>query len=408
MKGKRNGLWLLTAMVFFVFTLCTALVLPSRAMGEEKNKKDLPPRAISVAPEYTGVIVPVGEDVSIDITVANQGRQDEFIDLSLTQIPEGWRGRLKTFRFDVTGVFVASDRSRSLTLKADPDEDTGPGEYIFGIKGRTQDGKLVSTSRVVITVTEKEDEKKVAGVEFTTSYPVLQGPTEAKFEFSLEVENKTDEEGIFNLSATGPTNWELNFKPSWEDKYISSLRLKERQKQTVALEVKPYLLAEAGTYPITVKVSSPEAEAEAEMTVVLTGTYKMDVGTPTGLLSLTAMRGEPGNLSFFVRNSGSALQNNVRFMSIKPENWKVEFKPERLETLPPGKTEQIELTITPWAQALVGDYSVNTMVEGERVNKNLELRVSVKASSVWGWIGIGIIVLVLLGLVGLFVYVGRR
>jgi uncharacterized membrane protein len=27
---------------------------------------------------------------------------------------------------------------------------------------------------------------------------------------------------------------------------------------------------------------------------------------------------------------------------------------------------------------------------------------------VWGWIGIGIIVLVLLGLVGLFVYVGRR
>ena len=408
MKGKRNGLWLLTAMVFFVFTLCTALVLPSRAMGEEKDKKDLPPRAISVAPEYTGVIVPVGEDVSIDITVANQGRQDEFIDLSLTQIPEGWRGRLKTFRFDVTGVFVASDRSRSLTLKADPDEDTGPGEYIFGIEGRTQDGKLVSTSRVVITVTEKEDEKKVAGVEFTTSYPVLQGPTEAKFEFSLEVENKTDEEGIFNLSATGPTNWELNFKPSWEDKYISSLRLKERQKQTVALEVKPYLLAEAGTYPITVKVSSPEAEAEAEMTVVLTGTYKMDVGTPTGLLSLTAMRGEPGNLSFFVRNSGSALQNNVRFMSIKPENWKVEFKPERLETLPPGKTEQIELTITPWAQALVGDYSVNTMVEGERVNKNLELRVSVKASSVWGWIGIGIIVLVLLGLVGLFVYVGRR
>jgi uncharacterized membrane protein len=157
-----------------------------------------------------------------------------------------------------------------------------------------------------------------------------------------------------------------------------------------------------------VKVSSPEAEAEAELTVVLTGTYKMDVGTPTGLLSLTAMRGEPGNLSFFVRNSGSAVQNNIRFLSIKPENWKVEFNPENLETLPPGETKQIELTVTPWGQALVGDYSVNVMVEGERVNKNLELRVSVKASSAWGWIGIGIIVLVLLGLVGLFVYVGRR
>jgi uncharacterized membrane protein len=408
MKGKREGLWFLTAMVGFVFTLWAMLLLPPAAVGEEREKRDLPPRAISVAPEYTGVIVPVGEDVSIDITVANKGMEDEFIELSLTQVPEGWRGRIKTYRFDVTGVFVASDRSRSLTLEAEPEENTVPGEYIFGIEGRTQDGELVSTSKVVITTTEKIEEKKTRGVNLDTSYPVLQGPTDGRFEFSLEVENKTDKDSIFNLSATGPTDWELNFKPAYEDKFISSLMLKERQNQRVALEVRPFPLAEAGTYPITVKVSSPEAEAEAEITVILTGTYKMDVGTPTGLLSLTAMRGESSNLSFFVRNSGSAVQNNVRFMSIKPENWNVEFEPENLGTLSPGETKQVELTVIPWGQALVGDYSVNVMVDGERVNKNLELRVSVKASSVWGWIGIGIIVLVLLGLVGLFVYVGRR
>jgi uncharacterized membrane protein len=408
MKGKRDNLWLLTAMVFFVFAMWTALLLPPGARGEEKDKKDLPPRAISVAPEYTGVIVPAGENVSIDITVANQGRQDEFIELSLPKVPEGWRGRIKTYRFDVTGLFVASDKSKSLTLEAEPEEGIGPGEFIFGIEGRTQDGELISTSKVVITTTEKKEEKKARGVNLNTSYPVLQGPTDGRFEFSLEVENKTDKDSIFNLSATGPANWEFNFKPAYEDKFISSLMLKERQNQSVALQVKPYLLAEAGTYPITVKVSSPEAEAEAEMTVILTGTYKMDVGTPTGLLSLTAMRGEPSNLSFFVRNSGSAVQSNLRFMSIKPENWDAEFKPENLEILSPGETKQVELTVTPWGQALVGDYSVNVMVEGERVSKNLELRVSVKASSVWGWIGIGIIVLVLLGLVGLFVYVGRR
>jgi uncharacterized membrane protein len=408
MKGKRDGLWLLTAMVFFVFSLWTALLLPPAALGEEKEKKDLPPRAIDVAPEYTGVILPVGEDVSIDITVANKGRQDEFIDISLTEIPEGWSGRIKTYSFDVTGVYVAGDKSKSLTLKAEPMEGTGPGKYTFGIKGQTQDGKLVSTSRVVITTTEKEEEKMVKGVNLNTSYPVLQGPTDARFEFSVEVENKTDKDSIFNLSATGPANWELNFKPAYEDKFISSLRLKERQSQSVALEVKPYLLAEAGTYPISVKVSSPEAKGEAELTIILTGTYKMDIGTPTGLLSLTAMRGEPGNVSFYVKNSGSAVQNNIRFMSIKPENWNVEFKPENLEALGPGETKQIELKVSPAAQALVGDYSVNVMVEGERTNKNLEFRVSVKASSVWGWIGIGIIVLVLLGLVGLFVYVGRR
>jgi uncharacterized membrane protein len=157
-----------------------------------------------------------------------------------------------------------------------------------------------------------------------------------------------------------------------------------------------------------VKVSSPEGKAEAELNVILTGTYKMDVGTATGLLSLTAMRGEPANVSFYVKNSGSAPLENVRFISVKPENWKAEFKPEKLETLGPGEMKQIELMITPAAQALVGDYSVNAMVEGQKITKNLEFRVSVKASSAWGWIGIGIIVIVLLGLVSLFVYVGRR
>lgn len=408
MRSKKDGLRLAATVFFLVFALWAMFSLPPDVLSEEKEKRDLPPRGIEVAPEYTGVVVPEGEDVSIDVTVTNKGRQDEFIELSLTQVPEGWDGRIRTYSFDVTGIYVPSDKSKSLTLKAEPAEGTGPGKYTFGLKGQTQDGKLVSTSQVAITVREKEEEKKSKGVNLNTSYPVLQGPTDAKFEFSVEVENKTDKDSIFNLSASGPTNWEVNFKPAYEDKYISSLRLKAGQSQSVGVEVKPYLLAEAGKYPIVVKVSSAEARAEAELNVILTGTYKVEIGTPTGLLSFSAMRGEPANVSFYVKNSGSATQSNLRFISVKPENWKAEFKPEQLETLPPGETKQVELTVVPAAQALVGDYSVNVMMEGERVNKNLEFRVSVKASSLWGWIGIGIIVLVLLGLVALFVYVGRR
>jgi uncharacterized membrane protein len=408
MKGKKNGLLLVTVMVFFVFTLWSVFFSVPPARGEETAKKDLPERAIEVAPEYSGVIVPEGEDVSIDVTVADKGRSDEFIDVSLPDIPKGWKARIKTYNYDVTGVFVQSDKTKSLTLKAEPEEGTGPGKYTFTIRGQTPDGKLVSTSHVTVTVKPKEEVKKAKGVNITTSYPVLQGPTDAKFEFSLEVENKTDKDSIFNLGVTGPKDWDVNFKPAYEDKYISSLRLKAGQNQSVAVEVKPYPLAEPGKYPISVKVSSPEGKAEAELNVILTGTYKMDVGTATGLLSLTAMRGEPANVSFYVKNSGSAPLENVRFISVKPENWKAEFKPEKLETLGPGEMKQIELMITPAAQALVGDYSVNAMVEGQKITKNLEFRVSVKASSAWGWIGIGIIVIVLLGLVSLFVYVGRR
>jgi uncharacterized membrane protein len=379
----------------------------SFAYAEEKEKKDLPPRKIQIAPEYTGVVVTKGESVSIDVTVANEGRQDEVINVKLTSVPKGWTGRLKSYSFDVTGIYVKSDSSKSLTLKAEPEEGTGPGEYLFSMKAQTQDGQLSSSEKIVITVKEGE-KKETKGVGITTSYPVLRGPTDAKFEFSLEVENKSDKDSIFNLSAQGPKNWEINFKPAYEEKFFSSLRIKADRSESMAVEVKPYAFAEPGEYPIKVKVKSENAAGEADLKVVLTGTYKLDVGTPTGLLSLSALQGKPANLSFYVKNSGSATQNEVKFLSFKPENWKVEFQPERLEALAPGDLKQVEVTITPAEQALVGDYSVNLSVEGAKATKDMELRVRVKSSTAWGWIGIGIIVIVIAGLVTLFVRMGRR
>ena len=87
---------------FVVISLCPF------AFGQ-KEKKDLPPRAISVSPEFTGVIVPQGEDVNIDLLVSNNGREDEDIDLSVTSIPKGWKAWLKTYNFGVTGVHLKSD-----------------------------------------------------------------------------------------------------------------------------------------------------------------------------------------------------------------------------------------------------------------------------------------------------------
>jgi uncharacterized membrane protein len=174
------------------------------------------------------------------------------------------------------------------------------------------------------------------------------------------------------------------------------------------VEVKPYALAEPGEYPIKVKISSEYAKGEATLTVVLTGTYKLDAGTPDGLLSLNAYQGKNANMSFYVKNSGSAAQNGIDFLTFKPENWKVEFSPEKIDTLQPGELKQVEMTIIPADQALVGDYSVGVNVKGEKGTKGLEFRVTVRASTVWGWVGIIIIVAVVAGLVLLFFRLGRR
>jgi len=109
-----------------------------------------------------------------------------------------------------------------------------------------------------------------------------------------------------------------------------------------------------------------------------------------------------------VRNTGSAVNHNISLSSFKPENWKVTFKPEKIEALEPGAAKQVEATITPAANALVGDYSVSLSADGEKANKAVELRVSVTAPSAWGWIGTGLIAVVIGGMGGLFLWLGRR
>ena len=113
-------------------------------------------------------------------------------------------------------------------------------------------------------------------------------------------------------------------------------------------------------------------------------------------------------MSVYIKNTGSAPNNDITFMTFKPENWKVETNPETIETLAPGELKQVEVTITPYKDALVGDYSVGVEVDGEKASKTLEFRTTVKASAAWGWIGIAIIVVVIGGLTTLFRKLGRR
>ena len=405
MWGKKPDRLYFIAILAVLGLLC----LQVSGIAFAQDKKELPDRLVEMAVQYPGVQIPMDEDVDFELIFYNKGKAEETVIAWVDEIPEGWTARIKTYKFSVTGIHVPYDDDRTLTFEAQPDKGTKPGDYKFKIKAKTPDGEFNMSEAVVITVkSKKRDEKEARGVKLTTSYPVLRGPSDAKFEFSLEVDSKLDKEDLFELFAQGPEGWDINFKPAYEEKYISSLRLKEKASKTVAMAVKPPAKAKAGKYPIKVRVSAGDAKAEADVMVMLTGTFGLEVGTSNGLLSLEARQGQPANMSIYVENSGSAVNHNIKFISLKPENWEVKFKPESIDAINPGEFKQVEVEITPNEEALVGDYAVGINVEGEKAAKRTELRVTVNASSAWGWIGIGIIVLVIIGLTGLFRWLGRR
>ena len=389
-----------------LLVMVVSLIFCQMTWAEEEKKDLRPERGMAVYPEYSGVIVSKGESVKMDLIMDNKGRSDETIDVQISTVPKGWKASLKGGGYQVTGVFVPNGKTRNLALNLDPDKAVGYGTYVFQIDAQTADKKLTSSQKLTVTVQERT--AATDDIQITTSYPVLRGQTDAKFEFSLDVNNKSETDRTFNLAAQAPEKWEINFKPAYEAKQISSLRIKGGSSQTVAVEVTPPREATSGEYPILVRISSGDKKAEVKLTVALTGIYKLDAGTPTGILSLEATAGKKSNFSLFVKNTGSAANRNITFSSFKPENWEVKFDPEKIDALEPNAMKQIEVTVTPASQALVGDYSVGVMVNGEKSDKTVEMRVTVKASTAWGWIGIGIIILVIAGLVALFMRLGRR
>ncbi len=389
-----------------LFIFMAILGLSASFIHAQADKDNRPERGIGVYTDYSGVSVVKGEAVKMDLILDNKGRRDESIDVSVTDIPKGWKVSLKGGSYSATGAFVPAGKTRNLALSLEPDKSVGVGKYEFHFNAKTQDGQFTSAYKLTVSVHERTPGS--SDVQITTSYPVLRGQSDAKFEFSLDVLNKSDADRTFNLSAMMPEKWEVNFKPAYETKYISSFRVKGGQSQTVAVEVTPNKDAKSGEYPFVVRVGSGDMSADVKLMVVLTGVYKIDAGTPTGILSLEATPGKTSQFSIFVKNTGSATNKNISFSSFKPENWDVTFKPDKIESLEPGDLKQIEVTVKPGQQALVGDYSVGLLINGEKSDKTIEMRVTVRASTAWGWIGIGIIILVIAGLSALFIWFGRR
>lgn len=147
-------------------------------MRKKRRRILRPERGIAVYPEYSGVVVSKGETVRMDLTLENQGRKDETIDVMISNIPKGWKATLKGGSFLVSGMYVPNGKTRTLALTLEPDKSLGLGTYDFQIDAKTTDGKFTSTQPLSVTV--KPRTEVAEDIQLTTSYPVLRGsPTQS-------------------------------------------------------------------------------------------------------------------------------------------------------------------------------------------------------------------------------------
>lgn len=250
-------------------------------------------------------------------------------------------------------------------------------------------------------------------IELTTPYTKLEGTSGTSFEFAVTLKYEGGEARVFNLSATGPKDWTTYITPSYpKDKMILDIRLEPGATygQDISVYTAPpsWLTPEPGEYKITVEASSGEIKGSIQLTAIVTARYQMSLTTPDGRLNTTATAGRDNYFSVEVKNGSSAAIDNITFSSSKPSGWAIEFAPDKIDSLDAGGSKAVGVNIKPASKTIAGDYQVVLTANGKQTTDSITIRVTVEASTVWGWIGVGIIVLVIAGLAFIFTRFSRR
>jgi uncharacterized membrane protein len=264
----------------------------------------------------------------------------------------------------------------------------------------------------------QEEGTPVEEIALTATYTKIEAIAGAGFEFEVSMLYTGGTEArSFELSATGPQDWTVYITPTYPaDKQILDIRIEPPQPyQTptptkILVHVSPpyWLLPQPGEYPITVEATSDELTGTISFTAVVTSTYIMALVPTDELYNTTATAGRDNYFSMEVKNTGSAAVDDISFSTTKPTGWTIEFSPEKVDTLAAQSSQTVEVNIKPPAKTIAGDYEITIKAKGKQIEDDMDIRVSVETPTIWGWVGVAIIVVVIAGLVYIFMRFSRR
>jgi len=251
-------------------------------------------------------------------------------------------------------------------------------------------------------------------IEIAPTYPKLEAVYGAGFEFELDLKYTGIEPREFNLRLTAPEGWTVYTTPQFDTaKRISAIRLEPGYtagNKIKLLATAPFWpLPEPGDYKITLEAISDEIKGSTELTATITAIYNMALVPTTERYNTTIKAGKDNIFSIEVQNQGTAAIDNITFSSLKPTGWTIEFTPEKIDSLSAIDSKTIDVNIKPPTETIAGDYQITIRTSSEQVSREeVDIRVTVETPTIWGWVGVGIIVLVIAGLAYIFMRFSRR
>lgn len=394
---SRAGVVIMTSALL----LTTPMTALTSMAAETDTTQTVIASGLTMSTDYPGISVKAGDSVSFSLDLSNSGT-GELVNLSQT-LPDGFEGYFQGSSHTISSVYVQNGMNDGLvTYNVTVPEDAKDGEYkiVLNAKGSSKSASLTLTLNV--------SELNLGASTMTTDYEDQEGAVGTSFSFSSTITNNSTEDQSYAMSADAPDGWTVTYTASDGSTSVSAIDVEGASSSTFTVKVTPSDNVDAGEYEIPVTATSGNETLSMTLKVTITGKYSLSMTTQNETLSFTAKTNKKTSVVLEIKNEGNVDLTDINLTASAPTDWTVEFSESTIDTLEAGATKEVTAYVTPAQTAISGDYVVSMTASASETSNTSSFRVTVETQTVWGIVGVIIIVAIFACLYEVFRKFGRH
>jgi uncharacterized membrane protein len=352
---------------------------------------------------FTDVTAETGNVIEYPITIWNKGDNEDLFLITVLSAPADWDTVLKSEDIEISSLRISAGASTSLVFEVTIPSDYEPGSYklILTVESKTVD--MGDTLNLGVELREASSD-----VEIISTFTDVTVQAGNAIEYPLRIRNNGESDSQIRLSvASAPSNWDTKFTSDSVE--VSSFLIDAGESLNIKLEVEPPDAVETGDYSITILAESDDGKTlkDIELKATVVGSYEIELELST--LYETTTIGNSVEFTAEIINQGNTPITTIYLETIIPNDWDITSTPSQISKLDPRESETFTLVVKTPADTVAGDYLITVKALSDQAeSEETDLRITAKASTSWGLIGIGLAGVAVIGLVIAFTRFKRR
>lgn len=358
---------------------------------------------VELLSSYTDVTVEAGNTINYPLTIRNKGDNDDLFLLTVLSAPEDWDAVFKSDTVEVSSLLISAGSYSSLVFEVTPPDDYEPGSYTLVVLVESEGGNVGDSLTLGVSLRES-----FSDIEIVSTFTDVTVQAGSSITYPLRIWNMGESKDQFTMKVvSAPDNWDAVFKS--ESIKVSSFYIPADDYQDISLVVEPPSNVEPGDYILVIRAESAEGALSEEIELKATVVGSHDVELELSTLYTTITIGDSVEFTVEVTNIGNSPVTSLYLDIAVPGGWDVTSTPSQVASLDPKESTKFTVVTETPSDTVAGDYIVTVQALSDQAeSEEADLRVTAKASTSWGFIGIGMALVVIVGLVIAFTKFKRR